>query len=319
MATSNRVTLAEFLKRSTNPFERGVVKAYLEVGPYMGMVPIVSSDSLSVKWRRETVDSLADGGNRLINEGFTPGMTVTEQAAMALSLYGVYIDIDTEILSEPGGATEQAEQVARQAKGLSRRIANDFINGDEATTPKAFSGLKTLIAGLPARQTIAANITFDTAANRKANAYEIIRQVQSAIVVIQQGTGGKPDLILMDDAVIPLLGDAFRQISGYWTTQQDGDRVVDTMFGIPVEPAGFNTAQNSIIGANHDGNGKTSIYLLRFGQEYVHLVQKYPLRTSKPQLLDDQVTSRIKLEWAVAPRIKNDYAAVRITGIDITP
>lgn len=316
MATTNRVTLAEFMKRATNPFEKGVVQAYLGVGPYMGKVPIVPNDSLSVKWRR--VESLPDGGNRLINEAFEPGVSVTSAAAMSLALYGRYIDIDTEILSEPGGATEQAEQVARQSEGLARQIANDFVNGDEAANPKAFSGIKTLIAGLPARQTIAGNLDLDSAADRKTNAYDLIRLIQTGIQRIQQGTGGKPDLMLVDDDLIPLLGDAFRQITGYWTTTKDGDRVVDTMFGIPVEAAGFNSAQNGIIGANHDGDGKTSIYLLKFGEQFVHLVQKYPLRTSKPMMLDDLVTSRIKLEWAVAPRIKNDFAAVRITGLDIT-
>jgi len=304
------------VKRTGPVFEKGIVQAYLNIGPWQKAIPVVTNESLSVKWRRRT--GLVGGGNRLINEPFADTRSVTEDAAMVLSLYGFYVTMDTELLDEPDGAAAQAEQVQAQSEGLSRQVCNDFINGDEGTNPKGFSGMKVLISNLPARQRIAANLLFDTPANRKSNAFELLRILQTGVMRIQQGTGMKPDLMLVEDELLPFLADGFRQNQGIWTTQKDGDRVVDTLFGIPVEPAGFDLNQNPIIGANHDGDGRTSVYMFKWGPQYVHYVQKYGLRTGKPVLLDDQVTSRIKVDWALAPRIKNDFAAVRITGIDMT-
>jgi hypothetical protein len=317
MAQPNRVTLADYQKRAPTQFERGLVKTYLGAFPAMKTVPFVKNDSLNVKWRTRT--SVPTLGKRHINQPFASSVAHTDAEAMVLSLYGTYLDIDTEILSEPGGVEEQSDQVSAHVEGLSLQIADDFINGDEAQDPAAFNGLKALMATLPARQTIAANLDLDDEVNRKANAFALLRVVQTGVQRIQQGTGGKkPSAMLVDDDLEIYMADAFRQNAGIWSTQQDGDRMVNTIFGVPIVPMGFDNDENPIIGPNHDGDGKTSIYLVQWGEEAVHFVYKYLLRTGKPALLDDQVTSRIKLDMALAPRIKNPRAAVRITGLDIT-
>ena len=319
MATADRVTLADLLKRSNQPLERGIVRAYLEQSPYLNNWPIDTTGALSGKGRRRAT-APAGAGNRLINEAFTSAVTHTEQYQWGLSIYGTYVDIDTMLLSEPGGVEEQSEQVSAQTQGLAQQIANDLINGDEAVNPKAFSGLKSIMSTLPARQTIdGAGLDLDSAADRATNGRALLSLIETAIQRVKQGTGQNPGLILCGDDMQIILGDVARALTGagWWNTTKDGDRTVTTLFGIPLEPTGFNQAGNQIIAADHDGT-YTSMYFLRLGQDYCHLKQKAKLMVGKPQLLDDQVTSRIKIEWALAPFVKNDFAVCRLKGLDIT-
>src|SRR5215471_3785401 len=123
MATATRVTLADLVKRSNQPLERGIVKAYLAQSPYLSNWPIDTTGSLTGKGRRRS--SLPTVGNRLINEAFTSNVSHTEQYQWGLSIYGTYVDIDTQILSEPGGVEEQSEQTQAQTEGLAMQVGND--------------------------------------------------------------------------------------------------------------------------------------------------------------------------------------------------
>lgn len=321
MATADRVTLADLLKRSNQPLERGIVKAYLGQSPFFGRIPLVTEGKLSGKGRRR---GTAPGtlGNRLINEDFTNYVTHTEQYQWSLAIYGTYIDIDTEILSEPGGMEEQSEQVQAASEGLAQQIANDFINGDTASNPKAFDGLKVISSTLPSRMTVdAAGLDLDSAADIATNSRTLLNLVRTGIQRVKQGTGGDPDVIFVGDDMELVLSQAAMATSssGWWSNQKDQDRNVNTLFGIPVEITGFNQAGNQIIAADHDGAARTSIYICRLGEQYLHMKQKKKLSIGKPKDLDDQVTSRIKVEWEVAPFCKNDFAVCRVKGFDITP
>lgn len=319
MATADRVTLADLVKRGNQPLAKGVVQAFLKQAPYFDRIPTVTEGKLSGKGRRRT--SLPTLGNRLINEDFTTVVSHTEQYQWALSIYGAYIDIDTEILSEPGGMEEQKEQITAATDGLAQQIANDLINGDSATNPKAFDGLKVLMSTVPSRMTIdAAGLDLSTSANIVTNSRQALNLVRTGIQRVQQGTGGKPDVMFVGDDLLLVLSQAAMgnaTTSGWWSNQKDQDRNVETLFGIPVEPTGFNNAQNQIIDANHDTTARTSIYMARLGREYFHLKQKEALRVGKPREMDDQVTDRMKLEWALAPYIQNDYAVCRVKGFKI--
>lgn len=320
MATADRVTLADLVKRGNQPLAKGIVQAFLKQAPYFDRITTVTEGTLSGKGRRRT--SLPTLGNRLINEDFTSVVSHTEQYQWALSIYGAYIDIDTQILSEPGGMEEQREQITAATDGLAQQIANDLFNGDSAANPKAFDGLKVLMSTVPSRMTIdAAGMDLDSAADIATNSRALLALVRQGIQRVQQGTGGKPDAIFAGDDMHLVLSQAAAAgtTSGWWSNQKDGDRNVDTLFGIPVEPVGFNNAQTQIIAADHDGSNRTSLYLVRFGKEYFHLKQKAALQVTKPKEMDDMVTDRIKIEWALAPFIKNDYAVCRIKGFDITP
>jgi hypothetical protein len=321
MATADRVTLADLLKRGNQPLAKGIVQAFLKQAPFFDRIPVVTTGMLSGKGRRRT--SLPTLGNRLINEDFTTVVSHTEQYQWALSLYGAYIDIDTEILSEPGGTEEQKEQITAATDGLAQQIANDLFNGDSATNPKAFDGLKVLMSTVPSRMTIdAAGMDLDSAADIVTNSRALLNLVRTGIQRVQQGTGGKPDVIFAGDDMLLVLSQAAMgnaTTSGWWSSQKDQDRNVETLFGIPVEATGFNNAQTQILAADHDGSARTSIYLVRLGAEYFHLKQKAALYVGKPKEMDDLVTDRIKIEWALAPYIKNDYAVCRIKGFDITP
>lgn len=319
MATADRVTLADLLKRQNQPLTRGIVKAFLKQAPVFDRIPTVTEGQLSGKGRRRT--SLPTLGNRLINEDFTTFVSHTEQYQWALSIYGAYLDIDTQILSEPGGTAEQAEQLQAGTDGLAMQIANDLINGDSATNPKAFDGLKVLMSTTPSRMTVdAAALDLSSAANIATNSRAALNFVRTGIQRVKQGTGADPDVILVGDDMELVLSQAAMAgtTSGWWSTQKDQDRNVNTLFGIPVEPLGFNNAGNAIISTDHDTTSRTSIYLVRLGPEYFHLKQKSALQVTKPKQLDDMVTERIMVEWELAPFIKNDFAVCRVKGFKLT-
>lgn len=310
--------------------ESGIQQTWLEAWPALEEIPIVTNGSLSVRWRRAKV--LPTIGTRKLYGDFAQSYGGWEEQAFDLPIYGGKVQIDEQLLSEPGGAEEWADTIEAYTRAFAFRMANDTINGDTATDLEAMDGLKVLVAKLPARQTITPTAAIDltTSANRKTNAPELIRYMHTAMHRVRQGTGRSPNLILMNDDLFLLLSDAMRQ-SGFLTTTMDNyGREVNKFQGARIVTGGYQQAEaltqtTEILGANFDGDGNTSMFFLVTGEQYVHYVQKHAMkvtegRTNTNGSSDDDLILRTKMvEWPIALRLKHPYAAARLTKIDITP
>lgn len=324
------ISATQIANRQQTKLESGIQKLWLNACPLLEALPKVTNGSLQVRHKR--LLTAPTPGTRKLYGSFSESYGGSETVAFDLPIYGGYLRIDEQLLSEPGGLDEWADQTEAYNTGFAFRLNNDAVNGDRAVDAEAMDGLKIIVAGMPSRMTIvpAAPIDLTTSSLRKTNAPELLRYFDVAFQRIRQGTGGNPDVILMDDDVSPLLADAMRQ-SGFLDQSKDStDREFKTWKGARIIEGGFRYAealtQNSaVIGANHDGDGNTSIYFIRKGPEYTHWIQKHALKitegkTANNGSTDDDLVVRTKMEeWPISLRAKHPYGIARLTKIDITP
>jgi hypothetical protein len=321
-------------RNSPTKFEAGIQRLFLEAAPLLDLIPTVTNGSLQGRYRR--LLTLPTVSPRRLYEAFPESQGGWTTEAFDIPIYGGMLRIDEQLLSEPGGAEEWADQIELYSQAMAFQLNNDAINGDKAVDPDAMDGLKVHQAAQPARMTLAPTVAGDldltTSALRKTNAPELIRLMDLAFQRIQQGTGGNPNLVIMADDLINLMADAWRQSGFLETTQDSIGRSFMTYKGAKIVPAGFTYAEaltqtdaaNAVIGSNFDGDGNTSMLFLRTGTQYVRWVQKHALKVSEAKTnadgsSDDEMVTRVKkVEHPITIHVKHPYSAARLTGITIS-
>ena len=149
------ITLAQLAQLETDPVKKFMELNILRECKVMEKLPFENVSSLQVSavhW-----ESLPTGGAfRSINEGYSSA----ENGQLGESWEAVYgfggdITFDT-VIEKLGNTIKDPVQVQTEGKLKAMGIQwNDyFINGDVATDPKGFNGLKKRVAGMPARQTV---------------------------------------------------------------------------------------------------------------------------------------------------------------------
>lgn len=326
------ITLVDLAKRAPTPFEAGTIKTFLKVFPVAEELPLVTKGALKAFWREE--GSLPTVENRYLNQEFSDYSTGHDiERSIQLPIYGGLLRIDHQILSEPGGDEEWASQQRKKLRAMAYRLASDFIVGDPATSPKAMAGLKVWSTKLASRYTIdLSSLDLSTDAQREANARTIVRRMQEMMITMEDGSGEPPNLILMNVTTFLYLADAMR-VSGFLKTTMDAtERTMDSFMGARIMRVGYGaptgigpSTQTELLANNHDGStGITSIYFLRTGEDYCHLLQKHDMRAvdlggSAKAGTPDTGGTFIKrlIEWPVVFRAKHPASLGRLKGLKV--
>lgn len=320
-------------RHSPTKFESGIQNIFMESAPLLDLIPKVTNGSLQARFRR--IQTLPTIGNRQLYMPFTESQGGWSTDAFDIPIYGGYLRIDEQLLSEPGGAEEWADQIELYSQAMAFALNNDAINGDKAVNLNAMDGLKVQIAAQPARMTLspvlAGDFDLTTAALRKTNAPEVTRLMSLAMQRVEQGTGGSPNLIVMNDDLYNLLEDAWRQSTFLSQSQDNQGRAFSSFRGARIVKAGFTygeagtqtEASNSVLPYNWDGATTTSMLFLRTGAQYVRWVQKHPLKVTEGAKnsdgsSDDLLITRVKkVEFPITLHIKHPYCAARLKGFKI--
>jgi hypothetical protein len=323
------ITSVDTGRMTPSKMEQGVQTLFLENAPLLELLPKVTNGSLTGRYRR--IISLPVPSTRRLYQAFpelaSPGYAMQ---AYDVPIYGGMFRIDEQLLSEPGGADDWADTVESVTQGMAFTLNYDAINGDRATTPDAMDGLKVQIAAMPSSQTIVPSSAIDltTAANRKTNATELLRLMDLAFQRVRRGTGGNPDIIVMDDDTYNLMADAFRQSGFLDTTRDNLDREYTSWKGAKIVMGGFVygealTQSTATIGSNFDGDGNTSMLFLRSGTQYCRWVQKHALKITEGAKngdgsTDDAMVVRAKkVEWPITIHCKHPFGAARLKKLKI--
>lgn len=149
------ITLAQVAQLEKDPLKKFMELRILRECKVMERLPFENVSSLSVKamwW-----EQLPTGGYwRSMNEGYSS----TEDGQFgdgqeALFGFGTDITFDSVLEKLQNTVRDPVQvQVEGKLKSMSLDWNNVFINGDPATDPKQFAGLKKRVAALPSRQTI---------------------------------------------------------------------------------------------------------------------------------------------------------------------
>jgi hypothetical protein len=169
-------------------------------------------------------------------------------------------------------------------------------------------GIKARVAMLDALQIVDAGATvtggdatdfhMDTAALRGTNAKSLVDLLEYSCDRI---TDGEPDLILASDLTVTWINSMLKQTGYYKTTTDMFDREVTSWRGAPILGVGKGSdRKTSVISDTTEGTqtGTTALYILKLGEDAVHLVEFLPYTVQPPKLLEDNVTVMASIEWA---------------------
>ncbi len=146
-------TLAQLAKLETQAFKKGIMMNMLRDSKIMEVVPwtpVQSLQSLAVRIR-----TLPTGGAfRKIGGTYTEATDGDiEQVWESVYIFGGELKFDRifdkvqNVIVDP-----KVQQTQMKLKSMTLDFNNYFINGDQATDPDGFEGLKKRVSGMPSRQ-----------------------------------------------------------------------------------------------------------------------------------------------------------------------
>lgn len=319
-------TLAEHLKLETDPTRAAVLACLLERVKVSEILPFQTIGRLSTKFTRWS--ELPSPTFRNANEPFGSSTGRNEQGEEAVYIAGGNVDIERVFTEDQGVIVDpRQDQLDKFMAAMSYMINDKFINGDQATSPKEFNGLKVRIGNLPSRQTVSASAAaggLDVRAS-DPNMFTFFDKLNEAMDKVEDGN---PDVILCNTNTRLGIESALRRLKLYATTRDLFDREVSTYRGARIYDMGPTLAgalDDSVqiitqgeTPAGGGANQATSIYCVRFardGGEYLHGIDLHPLRTIDIGLLENGAQKRTNIEWPMGLIITNPRSATRLKDV----
>lgn len=272
-------TLAQLAKLEVDPLRKYVIMNLLRDAKLMELIPWVNVDSLTVAATRWRV--LPTVAFRAINAAYTANEGDTEQVWESLYIMGgeIYFDrIFAKIKNVIVDPMKQQSDMKLKAMALN---FNDYLcNGDGATDPLGFVGLKKRVALMPASQTIryagvagGSTAALDVTAS-VANVITFFKKLEEQVAYTR---AGDVNAILCNLAMKLGIGHAARFVNAsggsmLGIAKDSFDRDIPTYRGIPIVDAGLKRDQSTSIitdaeVADDSGGDMSSIYTMAFGEQ----------------------------------------------------
>lgn len=272
------ITLAQLAQVEKDPLTKFMALSILRECKVMSMLPFQNVSSLQV--RAQFWEVLPTGGAfRSINEGYSSA----EDGQIGDSWEAVYgfggdITFDNVLSMVSNTVADPVQlQVEGKLKSMGIQWNNNFINGDVATDPKGFNGLKKRVAGMPARQrmtwtALSSAAPLDPTASA-ANARRFLNVLRKAYRFCN---AGKVSAILCNEDTILGLSAAliYAQATGDYLaiTKDQFDQEWTTYRGVPLVDMGYLADQSTEIittteTAGDGGADSTSVYFASFNTE----------------------------------------------------
>lgn len=323
------LTLAQAAKLETEPLRKYVMVEILRRSKLMEVIPFETVDSLRViatRWQ-----TLPSAAFRSINEGYTASEGDLEQVYEALYGFGGEIQYDRVFSKVKNFIADPVRtQTDMKLEALAITFNDYVINGDHATDPKGFEGLKKRITNMPSRQSIyfaASNAAALDPTASVANGRAYFNKLEELHYKTQ---GGTHNAFFMNEAQRWGVGQVARyiQMSGgnILDVQKDSfDRTIPTLWGSPTIDVGLKKDQSTEIitdaeTAGDSGTDATSIYCCAFGSEKgITGIQLEPLEVYDPQAggeLESKPVRQVRLEWWVGLANFGNYGIARGRNVE---
>lgn len=324
-------TLAQLAKIETQVLRKAIITNLLRYAKVMEVLPFENVSSLSsvaVRYR-----TLPTGITfRKVNEGYTEA-TDGDLEQVWESVYGFGGELKFDRVFEKLKNTivdPKVLQTQMKLKRLGFEFNDYFINGDHATEPDGFEGLKKRVAGMPSRQTVyfapAGGAALDVTAS-VANARAFLDKWEECWYKTQ---GGNVSAVFMNEFMYYGFSRALRYINynggqalGF-TEDSFGKKIV-TYQGAPFIDMGLKADQSTeIISdtalAGDGGADMTDVYFVSFGQdEGLTGIQLSDIDVYDPLNGGEQETTPTKLtrlDWWVGLANFGAYSIVRGTNVE---
>jgi hypothetical protein len=299
------LTLIEAAKLNPGDvIKNAIIELYAGSSDILANLPFENISGNAMKYNRE--GALPGVGFRGVNEAYTPSTGILNPLTESLVIAGGDLDVDKFIV-DTMGANQRAVHEGMKVRALSLAWTAKFINGDTASDPREFDGLKVRITG---DQKIAAG----SSANGTAlSLYKLDEAIDQTL---------DPTHIIMNKGMARRFTQAARSSSVggniNFTTNEFGKRIMEYN-GLPILTVDLDNTLSSIITnteACTSGTATgTSIYIVSFGNGMFTGIQNGTIDVRDLGELQTQPVFRTRVEWYNGIAIFNGRAATRIWSI----
>jgi hypothetical protein len=308
------VTLNEAAVLSEDDLQRGVLETFVQESVVLDRIPFLGIQGNAYAYNKEA--SLPGVEFRNVNEAYTESTGTVNQASESLVILGGDADVDRFIVQTRGNLNDQrAIQTGLKVKALTYKFQDHFVNGDVATEPKGFDGLKKRLTG--SQVLTSTGPILDPADTNVAQAF--FDELEELLAAVKGGA----DVLYTNRAVIARVKSAGRRLGGVEMVREDltGKRVV-TWNGIPLLDLGQKPDGSDIIPLDEDPtatDGGTSIYAVKFGTDE-HDFAVTGLENGGVQVRDlgeqdEKPVYRTRIEFYCGLGVFGGKAAARLTGV----
>lgn len=291
----------EAAKLSIEDRQRGVIEEIIDRDELFHLLPFTQAMDKTYSYVRE--NTVAGGAWFDAYEDLEESASTFTPVSVALKRIAGQVDVDNFMIDVESNLNDQlAIQLAAKAKGMGRQFRSTLVNGDTASNPKEFDGLKKLT---PAGQTIWAGT--DGGAVSFSALDELKDAVKLGCDVLMMRTGTWRAIRALNRAMGGNVAEhTMLENFGHPVKAYDGTPVIINDF-LPI---------NETRGLS---NATTSIYALRLNEaDGFHGVFGGPaagFRMEKIGLLQGKDAVRYRMKWYVTVALKATHAIARLGGI----
>lgn len=300
------ITLLEAAKLVQDPLKRGVIEIFPRVSPVLERLPFFNVNGQAYKYNLEqTMPGIAFRG---INETYTPDTGVVNPQVEALYIMGGLSKVDRALVKTQGNINNlRAIYDGMKAKAAALTYTAKFFNGNNASDPNEFDGLKTRLTG---------DQVIDMGSSDGGDTLTLDK-VDEALDAVQGGA----DVIFCNKTMRRKISSLVRAAGQAIETVNDSfGRQLTAYAGVPIAVVEEDKDGNQILPFtepdldNGDKLVTTSIYCCRFGlAEYVS-----GLQAGSMDVLDQGLSGtfyQTLIEWICGLGVFHPKAASRLRGI----
>lgn len=315
-------TLPEYAKTFDEADKRrAIIELFPEMVDFMGALPFMTASG--GVYRYQTEGELPDNmGFRAINELPSEGHGLLNDAVEQTFPIAGNIDVDRVLLNRYGASRKTIDE-KMSLKKKAKVWADTFIDGDNQSAPREFTGLKPRLRAVGG-STDGTNYMSRILANSAASGGGAmsLAQLDRAIGLVEE-----PTAIIMPKAIKDRFAAAQRDtsIGGFITLDKDEMGRTITRYGnLPIYCGYGITKFGEFLPFDEVATGggaavTSSVYILRFGEDGVTALETSPMEVTDFGLLENGVHHRVNIEHDVGMGIFDPFSAIRMTSVTNAP
>lgn len=301
------LTLLEASKLNTGEVVRNaVIEMFAANSDILRVMPFVDVPGGSLAYNLE--GRLPGVAFRGYNESYAESVGVVNPQVEILRIAGGDLDVDKALIKTRGEEVRSSHE-AMKVKALALYLTGRVLNGNSATNPREFDGLRRRITG---DQLVPANL-----ASPNANSPLSLEALDAAI-----DKTDNPTHIIMSKEMRRKLTIAARTttIGGFITYQRDEfGRQFALYNDLPILIADYDDTGARIIDFNEagpaGGTSSQSIYVVSMGENMLTGIQNGTMEVTDLGEIDTRPVLRTRVEWLVGMAAMHGRCAARVWGI----
>ncbi|MFG3349217.1 major capsid protein [Streptomyces sp. NPDC048018] len=313
------LTLPEAAKLSNTDLQRGVIETFVQESSILDRLPLLTIEGNSYAYNEE--GTLPGVQFRAVNEAYAESTGTVNQKSESLVILGGDADVDKFIVKTRGNLNDQrAVQTRMKIKAAAFKFQDSFFNGDVATEPKGFDGLRKRLVGA---QVISAGTNGAPIVGTDGKDSHAFFDLLDSLIAQVPGLTASNGALYANRSVIAKIKSAARRIGGYEMVRESlTGKTVPTYNGIPLLDPGQTAAGADILPQTETQGTATdasSIYAVRFGQaeddRAVTGLTNGGIQVTDLGELESKPAYRTRIEFYTGLAVFGGRGAARLNGV----